>query len=58
MNLVKISNRPEQYLNMDYIESVGVDGDMYYAYINNFSGRYLLSKEAYETILKYGKIGL
>lgn len=56
MNLVKISNNPERYLNMDYVESVGIDGNEYYAFVNNYTSRYILSKEAYETILKYGKI--
>ena len=58
MKLVKISDHPEQYLNMDIIESVSKEDDLYYAYIieSKSSIRYRLTKEAYETILKYGTI--
>ena len=56
MKLVKYSNDPEAYLNMDYIESVTrpIDGNIL-AFVNRNTQSYIISEEAYNTILKYGK---
>lgn len=54
MTLVKCSDKPETYLNMDYIEYVTKfeDGETY-AFINGLS--YKISEKAYNIILNYGK---
>ena len=56
MTLVKYSDRPEAYLNMDYIESITkFENGEAYAFVNRETESYKISEKAYNTILKYGK---
>lgn len=56
MTLVKYSDSPEAYLNMDYIESIikFKNGEIF-AFVNRNTESYKISESAYNTILKYGK---
>jgi len=55
MNLVKYSDNPEAYLNMDYIESIVKNEEGIYIFVNRNTQSYKISEKAYNTILKYGK---
>ena len=56
MNLVKYSDTPEAYLNMDFIESVTKQSyENYVCFVNQNTEPYYISKSAYDTILAYGK---
>ena len=55
MTLVKYSDNPEAYLNMDYIESMVKNEDEIYVFVNRNTQSYKISEKAYNTILKYGK---
>ena len=55
MKLVKYSDDPEAYLNMDYIESIVKNKDGIYIYVNRNTLSYKISEKAYNTILSYGK---
>ena len=56
MTLVKYSDRPEAYLNMDYIESIRkFENGKIYAFVNRQTESYEISEKAYNTILSYGK---
>ena len=57
MNLVPISKYINTYINMDYILTVSSSKDnKEYYYVTTIDGKgYQVSKDSYETILKYGK---
>jgi len=56
MNLVPISKYINTYINMDYILTVSSSVDNKEHYITTIDGKeYQVSKDSYETILKYGK---
>ena len=56
MNLVKYRSNPDGYLNMDYILTVSSSVDNKEHYVTTIDGKeYQVSKDSYETILKYGK---
>ena len=56
MNLVPISKHIDTYINMDYILTVFSSTDNKVYYVTTIDGKeYQVSKDSYETILKYGK---
>ena len=56
MNLVPISKYINAYINMDYILTVSSSRDSKEYYVTTIDGtKYQVSKDSYETILKYGK---
>ena len=56
MNLVPISKYINTYINMDYILTVFSSTDNKVHYVTTIDGKeYQVSKDSYETILKYGK---
>ena len=56
MNLVPISKHIDTYINMDYILTVFSSTDNKVHYVTTIDGKeYQVSKDSYETILKYGK---
>ena len=56
MNLVPISKHIDTYINMDYILTVFSSKDNKVHYVTTIDGKeYQVSKDSYETILKYGK---
>jgi len=56
MNLVPISKYINTYINMDYILTVSSSVDNKEHYVTTIDGKeYQVSKDSYETILKYGK---
>jgi hypothetical protein len=56
MNLVPISKYINTYINMDYILTVSSSIDNKEHYVTTIDGKeYQVSKDSYETILKYGK---
>lgn len=56
MNLVQISKFIPTYINIDYILTVFNSTDDKEHYITTIDGKsYHISKEAYETVLAYGK---
>ena len=56
MNLVPISKYINIYINVDYILTVSSSTDNKEHYVTTIDGtRHQVSKEIYETILKYGK---
>ena len=56
MNLVPISKYSNTYINMDYILIVSNSTDSKEHYVITIDRKkYLVSKDSYETILKYGK---
>ena len=56
MNLVPISKHINTYINMDYILTVFSSTDNKVHYVTTIDGKeYQVSKDSYETILKYGK---
>lgn len=56
MNLVPISKYINTYINMDHILTVSCSTDDKEHYVTTIDGkRHEISKDSYETILKYGK---
>ena len=56
MTLVPISKYINTYINMDYILTVSSSTDNKEYYVTTIDGtRHQVSKDSYETILKYGK---
>ena len=56
MNLVPISKHIDTYINMDYILTVFSSRDNKVHYVTTIDGKeFQVSKDSYETILKYGK---
>ena len=56
MKLVPISKHIDTYINMDYILTVSSSIDNKEHYVTTIDGKgYQVSKDSYETILKYGK---